>query len=247
MEAGKTAPSGTATGAKKNAGEVRERRRQVQRACVNCRRSKTGCSHERPCRRCVNLGIGDSCVDAPRKRRREKSSKSEKGEERCSKARKLVEEVASPAIVLDDALQWTTQSQVSMSDLLTHANDADLTGHKISTIDDLLKEHCIPMMSEQYSSEGSDSPLSTGTSISSPGDYDYLYGVWASVGGSDAELGSLDFSSAFEDQPRVDSVQFDCIEKTGGVESASQKGDFNWYSGGVQFMSHEPDPDAVFV
>lgn len=47
----------------------RVKRKQVERACANCRRSKTACSSSRPCHRCIKLDIADSCVDAPRKRR----------------------------------------------------------------------------------------------------------------------------------------------------------------------------------
>jgi hypothetical protein len=47
---------------------VFKRRKQVKTACLNCRRSKTACDVQRPCRRCLGLGIGSSCKDAPRKK-----------------------------------------------------------------------------------------------------------------------------------------------------------------------------------
>jgi len=51
----------------------RKRRKQVERACSNCRRSKTACSSERPCKRCTGHGIESTCIDAPRKRRAKKA------------------------------------------------------------------------------------------------------------------------------------------------------------------------------
>lgn len=47
----------------------KEKRKQVRRACEFCRKSKTGCSSFRPCQRCIQHGVADSCVDAPKKRR----------------------------------------------------------------------------------------------------------------------------------------------------------------------------------
>jgi len=52
---------------------ILKRRKQVKSACTNCRKSKTACSNQRPCRRCVGLGLESSCVDLPRKRREKKS------------------------------------------------------------------------------------------------------------------------------------------------------------------------------
>lgn len=49
-----------------------KRRKQVKVACGNCRKAKTACSDERPCKRCLSLGLGDSCKDVPRKRRGKK-------------------------------------------------------------------------------------------------------------------------------------------------------------------------------
>ncbi len=42
---------------------------KVKAACSNCRSSHVACSHEIPCKRCVEHGIGDSCRYLPRKRR----------------------------------------------------------------------------------------------------------------------------------------------------------------------------------
>ena len=46
-----------------------KKRSQVKSACINCRKAKTACSHQRPCNRCETLGISDSCHDVPRKKR----------------------------------------------------------------------------------------------------------------------------------------------------------------------------------
>eukprot|EP01027_Heterolobosea_sp_BB2_P024206 GEZU01036430.1.p1 GENE.GEZU01036430.1~~GEZU01036430.1.p1 ORF type:complete len:280 (+),score=63.12 GEZU01036430.1:32-841(+) len=39
------------------------RRKCVRKACMQCRNSRKKCSDERPCRRCINLGIAHLCVD----------------------------------------------------------------------------------------------------------------------------------------------------------------------------------------
>lgn len=41
----------------------KRKRKQVRRACLRCRKAKAGCSNERPCNRCVRLGIPDQCKD----------------------------------------------------------------------------------------------------------------------------------------------------------------------------------------
>lgn len=51
---------------------VKPKRKQVGRACSNCRHSKTACDEARPCTRCVARGMGATCVDAPKKRRTRK-------------------------------------------------------------------------------------------------------------------------------------------------------------------------------
>ncbi|KAJ1499058.1 hypothetical protein HMI54_012144, partial [Coelomomyces lativittatus] len=43
--------------------------KKVRAACSNCRASHVACSHEVPCRRCVEHGIGDTCKYLPRKKR----------------------------------------------------------------------------------------------------------------------------------------------------------------------------------
>uniref|UniRef100_A0A7S4MP05 Zn(2)-C6 fungal-type domain-containing protein n=1 Tax=Vannella robusta TaxID=1487602 RepID=A0A7S4MP05_9EUKA len=38
----------------------------AKRACFHCKKAKTSCSNERPCSRCVRLGLTDTCIDTPR-------------------------------------------------------------------------------------------------------------------------------------------------------------------------------------
>lgn len=47
----------------------RPKRKQVKRACVNCRKSHSGCDDLRPCSRCIDNGLESSCADIPRKKR----------------------------------------------------------------------------------------------------------------------------------------------------------------------------------
>jgi hypothetical protein len=42
---------------------------KVRAACSNCRSSHVACSHEIPCKRCVEHGLADSCQYLPRKKR----------------------------------------------------------------------------------------------------------------------------------------------------------------------------------
>eukprot|EP00164_Ancoracysta_twista_P003922 GFYU01005259.1.p1 GENE.GFYU01005259.1~~GFYU01005259.1.p1 ORF type:complete len:370 (-),score=83.13 GFYU01005259.1:124-1233(-) len=42
---------------------VVKRRCFVKNACVNCRKAKSACDHQRPCARCVRLQLEDSCFD----------------------------------------------------------------------------------------------------------------------------------------------------------------------------------------
>jgi len=53
------------------------KRNQVPKACSNCRKMHAACDMERPCRRCINAGVSDSCFDIPRKKRASKKRKSE--------------------------------------------------------------------------------------------------------------------------------------------------------------------------
>eukprot|EP01129_Flabellula_baltica_P014822 TRINITY_DN7218_c0_g1_i1.p1 TRINITY_DN7218_c0_g1~~TRINITY_DN7218_c0_g1_i1.p1 ORF type:complete len:297 (-),score=44.69 TRINITY_DN7218_c0_g1_i1:62-952(-) len=46
------------------------KRKQVKRACTNCRKKHTACDDERPCQQCVRSGCADTCRDSPRKKRK---------------------------------------------------------------------------------------------------------------------------------------------------------------------------------
>lgn len=48
---------------------VKSKRHQVRNACSNCQKSCKRCADIRPCPRCVNKGMGDTCVDSVRKER----------------------------------------------------------------------------------------------------------------------------------------------------------------------------------
>lgn len=45
-------------------------RKKTARACNHCHRAHMTCDEARPCKRCVAKGLGGSCVDAPRKRKK---------------------------------------------------------------------------------------------------------------------------------------------------------------------------------
>lgn len=42
----------------------RKKRKQVKRACQTCRKAHASCDDERPCRRCIQLGMADQCIDS---------------------------------------------------------------------------------------------------------------------------------------------------------------------------------------
>ncbi|KAL9644189.1 hypothetical protein ABK040_005651 [Willaertia magna] len=48
---------------------VKKKRKQVKKACLNCRKSHSACGNERPCNRCKELGITDTCQDVENKKR----------------------------------------------------------------------------------------------------------------------------------------------------------------------------------
>jgi hypothetical protein len=53
-----------------------KKRKQVKRACLNCRIAHTCCDDYRPCRHCIHLGIAHACVDASARRRGKKRTTS---------------------------------------------------------------------------------------------------------------------------------------------------------------------------
>ncbi|KAJ3200464.1 hypothetical protein HK099_002635 [Clydaea vesicula] len=50
--------------------DERKRRTQVKVACIHCKKACKKCDDVRPCTRCVRIGFGNSCSDAPRKERK---------------------------------------------------------------------------------------------------------------------------------------------------------------------------------
>jgi len=82
----------------------KQRRKQVDRACNNCRRSKTACSIERPCKRCCTHGLQDSCFDAPRKRRSKKNKLSPEDQYLWHEMGKFLAEEGSIAIGLPEGV-----------------------------------------------------------------------------------------------------------------------------------------------
>ncbi|KAI9335947.1 hypothetical protein BDR26DRAFT_865400 [Obelidium mucronatum] len=49
---------------------TKQRRPQAKNACVNCKKSCKKCENVRPCPRCIQRGIADSCRDSERKVRK---------------------------------------------------------------------------------------------------------------------------------------------------------------------------------
>lgn len=59
--------SSTSTSNKAHKGKPR-RKKNTNVACIHCSRCHLSCDSNRPCRRCVDKGMSETCVDAPRKR-----------------------------------------------------------------------------------------------------------------------------------------------------------------------------------
>ncbi|KAL0477133.1 hypothetical protein AKO1_005929 [Acrasis kona] len=57
---------------------LKQRKPYTKRACINCKNAHAGCDSERPCKRCVSLGIENDCVDAERKKPTRKANKKPK-------------------------------------------------------------------------------------------------------------------------------------------------------------------------
>jgi hypothetical protein len=55
-----------------------KKRPQVRKACVNCQKAHACCEDKRPCKRCLNMGVPEQCIDTERKKRgRKKKSEIE--------------------------------------------------------------------------------------------------------------------------------------------------------------------------
>lgn len=95
------------------------KRKQVGIACSNCRRSKTACDEFRPCTRCVSRGMGDACVDAPKKRRAKKN----KGEKPTAKKQKIEHE---PQTMPQRYVPFFIPSEISIKNPLISRSDESL-------------------------------------------------------------------------------------------------------------------------
>jgi hypothetical protein len=49
---------------------MKQKRRQVKNACVNCQKACKRCDEGRPCTRCIKYGLTDTCQDSARKERK---------------------------------------------------------------------------------------------------------------------------------------------------------------------------------
>ncbi len=53
---------------KSDANKKGVRKPYVKKACVNCKNAHAACDEGRPCKRCVAMGMEQSCIDAERKK-----------------------------------------------------------------------------------------------------------------------------------------------------------------------------------
>eukprot|EP00761_Pharyngomonas_kirbyi_P003625 gb/GECH01003629.1/.p1 GENE.gb/GECH01003629.1/~~gb/GECH01003629.1/.p1 ORF type:complete len:748 (+),score=179.23 gb/GECH01003629.1/:1-2244(+) len=75
-----------------------KKRKQVKKACTNCRRTHMSCDDSRPCKRCVKLGIGDQCKDGESKKRGRPRKKPIESDEPLNKQMKT-EHTSSPSSI----------------------------------------------------------------------------------------------------------------------------------------------------
>lgn len=89
-----------------------KKRKQVKRACLNCRIAHTCCDDYRPCRQCVRLGIAHACVDADyhHKKRKKRNSTNE-----LILVKKPKEETHQNIGILDQLHLNNTESSITQS------------------------------------------------------------------------------------------------------------------------------------
>ncbi|KAK1471057.1 hypothetical protein CCUS01_06171 [Colletotrichum cuscutae] len=58
-------PSSTTGRKSSSSGGSRPKRAQVSRACARCKNLRRACNEYRPCKRCVDAGLGDQCLGLP--------------------------------------------------------------------------------------------------------------------------------------------------------------------------------------
>jgi len=99
-------------------------RKQVPKACLNCRKMHTGCDTQRPCKRCTQYGMQDSCIDLDRRRRSGKASGKRQREESTSDAEDDVDEVITPSRSSRSKRMCYTELQRS-DEVLAHQSHHD--------------------------------------------------------------------------------------------------------------------------
>lgn len=113
--------------------EGRARRRQVRKACTNCRRAHACCEEQRPCQRCINLGLTDDCRDAENKKR---------GRKRKLSVDKIVQsQFSAPnlnfAINAADFGHLNFESRPTLSNLAVTESASSVSAKKVRTAGDI--------------------------------------------------------------------------------------------------------------
>jgi len=139
------------------------KRSQVPKACTNCRKNHAGCDLKRPCKRCSQNGIEDSCSDVPRKKRVLK--------------RRNPEEISMESILETDLPQNQDQSNDKVSfdawedayNLMTGNGTMNGLAAPLSPLNSELNfEYQPPTLILDYPADDSSSMSSVSSSYSSP-------------------------------------------------------------------------------
>ncbi|KAL0080081.1 Zn(2)-C6 fungal-specific transcription factor [Phycomyces blakesleeanus] len=96
------------------------KRKQVKNACVNCQKACKKCDEGRPCKRCVKLGLTETCINSPRKERRKGVKRGPYKKRRHHQAvvirptnERQSQEVVPPILTSPAALSVTKESPLS--------------------------------------------------------------------------------------------------------------------------------------
>jgi hypothetical protein len=101
--------------------QPKKKRKQVKRACLNCRLAHSACGDTRPCKRCIQYGIQDSCIDVSRR-----NSRSQKG---IANGGNLAGDILSSSSLVsstanqNNVLRLTQQQQNSQADFHLLSSD----------------------------------------------------------------------------------------------------------------------------
>jgi len=112
------------------------KRRQVKKACQHCHNAHTACDEQRPCKRCLQYGLEESCVDIERKTR--KKVKSESNEPSPTKQQEQSDLTYTPPLTL------VKQDAVEEVDLLKNKDipiQQDTSSHYFSSIFDFISDN----------------------------------------------------------------------------------------------------------